>query len=399
MKSCRWNEALARVDSLDGMGRDCVRRVARGLPILLLAVTILHVPGSMQHAISQQAEEADESDELVQLSTTDAIPLSDLIEYASERLGVTYLYDPGLRDKEVNLIARDPIPLSRLEEVIQNVLLAEGLIVSDPDITGVRRISSVDRLSEVARPGRAIRDLAEVGAAVPVTKLFELENSEAGHAAEVIRPFLSQSGASIVVVENRNAIIITDAAENVRRAAEFIQLLDAGDPLVGVRFVEAEHVDAQELASQLREVLEAKTRVLGGENSRASGVQVAVNSRTNELILIGKRVDIEQAVELLESLDRALPTVQEPFSMEFITPERFDEVMQDILAERQNPPPYQARPEGNVLIIDSTQEVLELAERVLRSLDTREAPVSQSPIRFYKIKNVPLRNLSRRYKV
>lgn len=330
----------------------------------------------------------------VVLSTNTPIPLSTLVDFVARRLQMQVLYDDTLQSKQVRLITPEPIPVARLYEVLQSILLAEGMVISEPDSAGLRRITATANLAGIATPSSLLADLQSLGPAVPITKLITLKNVAGSKIVEQLKPFLSGNSASAIAIENRNLIIVTDVAENVRKVAALIELLDQGGPADGVKFVRAENVRAEELATQLRELLEARQRALGKAEGDAAGIEVAVDERTNQVILIGNEFEIQRAESLLKTIDVALPTIQDTFTLEFISPERLDQVLREILAGRSVAPPYRARAEGSVLIIDSTREVLDLARRISRSLDTREAPLSQSPLRFYKIKNVAAEELA-----
>lgn len=360
--------------------------------VVVLVIAVSHFCCATPFAFGQPAIQ-DQGGSVV-LSTNTPIPLNTLVDFVARRLQMQVLYDESLQSKQVRLIAPEPIPIARLYEVLQSVLLAEGLVISEPDSAGLRRITATANLAGIATPSSLLADLQNLGPAVPITKLITLKNVAGSKIVEQLKPFLSGNSASAIAIENRNFIIVTDVAENVRKIAALIELLDQGGPGDGVKFVRAENVRADQLANQLRELLEARQRALGKAEGDAAGIEVAVDERTNQVILIGNEFEVQRAESLLKTIDVALPTVQDTFTLEFISPERLDEVLREILAGRSVAPPYRARAEGNVLIIDSTREVLDLARRISRSLDTREAPLSQSPLRFYKIKNVPAEELA-----
>ncbi|MEO1618554.1 MAG: secretin N-terminal domain-containing protein, partial [Planctomycetota bacterium] len=103
--------------------------------------------------------------------------------------------------------------------------------------------------------------------------------------------------------------------------------------------------------------------------------------------------EIEETKALISRLDQALSTDQQPFTLRYYSPQALDELIRKLLDAQPIHPPYSARIEGNTLIVDSTTDVLALIKNTIRQVDTREAPDSQSPIRFYKIRNVPAQEL------
>ena len=132
---------------------------------------------------------------------------------------------------------------------------------------------------------------------------------------------------------------------------------------------------------------------MGSPETETGGVEVTVDLRTNSLILIGTKADIERTSKLLEQLDRSLKSDQRTFTLRYFSAQRLDDLIRESIAGQAIKPPYQSQVEGNLLMVDSTPEVLELVSRLHRQLDTREAPESQSPIRYYRIKNVSAEEL------
>lgn len=236
-------------------------------------------------------------------------------------------------------------------------------------------------------------DLAGMGVAEPVIRVFRLKYSKPSRIADLIRPSVSTAGSSVIDVDDQQILIVTDVAERVQRISQLVMLLDTGRPLVDVKFIAVRNVKAAELAGRLKELFEARGKALGREEKAGSGIEVSVEERTNRLILIGSLAEIAMAEQLLEQLDQELPTTPGRVNLRFMSPDRFDEMLKAILDERVTRPPYRSRIEGNALLIESTAEVLQLAEQLRLQFDTREAPEEQSPIRFYKIRNVPAQEL------
>ncbi len=321
-------------------------------------------------------------EETVKLDANGEIELRSLVEYVAQRTGVRFMYDQTLVQKKVNIIVPDPIPVSSLPAVLQSVLRTEGLVIADAGIAGWKRIVPIERIPEVARPTDDKTDLALLGSAEAVTRVFTLKSSVPTKIAELVQPTMSKNGASIVAVDNQRILIVTDLVDNVRRVAQLIELLDTGKPLVDVKFVAVKHVKAEELAASLRGLLDSRLKALGKKEGESSGIEVSVEARTNQLILIGNVVDIAQAEELLRMLDQKLETKTATFNLQYVSPERFNELIRSILEGRAVRPPFESRIEGTALIIDSTQEVLALAQQIQRQFDTRQAPADQSPIRF-----------------
>lgn len=389
-------EVMQVVMKISPTGANCPWPKALATICIVLAVIVMNAtrldaqqppPANAPAANVPPASAPEEA--VVKLDASGEMDLKALVEYVAVRVGLKFTYDQSLVQKKVNIIAPDPIPVSSLLDVLQSVLKTEGLVLAEAEMPGWMRIVPVERIPEVARPAGDPADLAEAGAAEPLTRVFRLKSALPSTLAELLRPTMSKSGASIVAVDPQRVLIVTDVAENIRRVAKLIELLDTTKPLVDVKFVGVRFVKAEDLAQQLQELLAAKAKALGRAEKEATGVEVVVQARTNQLILIGDASEIAQAEEILSQLDQQLPTTPGTFRLNFVSPERLDEVLRGVIEGRAVRPPYQSRIEGTSLIVESTPEVLQLAEQLRVQLDTREAPAEQSPIRFYKIKNVP----------
>ncbi|MEM0924522.1 MAG: secretin N-terminal domain-containing protein [Planctomycetota bacterium] len=350
----------------------------------------LELPGPQD---GENAAPANADEDTLRLTLQGKVSLTDFIDYVARRLNLQILYDESLREKNINLIAPDPIPVDSLPELLQSILINEGLIVSDTDKQGFKRITTNERIPLVSRPLAKGETLQSVDSAVPVTRVFVLRENKPSEVVELFRPFLSEPGASVIALDPAGLLIITDVARNIRRVEGLLEIVDSGQSRVQVEFVSAENVSVIELSDRLGKILSAKRKAIGMDEESGGGLEVTLEERTNSLVLIGKSVEIEEAKALIERLDQPLSTLQRLFTLRFYSPQALDELIRSLLDDRAIKPPYSARVEGNTLIVESTQEVLDLIADTIRQVDTREAPDSQSPIRFYKIRNVPAQEL------
>lgn len=329
----------------------------------------------------------------VRLDASGQMELKLLVNYVAERTGLQFVIDPSIEQKKVKIVATEPIPVASLLPLLQLVLRNEGLAIVEASVEGWKRIVPINRIPPAPSKSQS-SNVVEFGTGEPVTRVFLLKNLQPSKIADLVKQTIAQPEFNLLPVDDQRILIVTDIAENIRRIAQLIELLDTGKPTVDIKFVPVKHVKASELEQQLNQLLQARSRVVSGAVSDQSSspslasVQVEVEQRTNQLILIGHPLEIEAAEKLLEKLDRALPTSIVTLSLSYTSPEQLDSVLKSILDGRTVRPPFQSRIEGNSLVIESTDEILKLAQQVRTQIDTREAPESQSPIRFYKVKNV-----------
>lgn len=354
-------------------------------------VATIHAQQTIDQRSPQSATNVDEGS--LRLQVQGEISLADFVDYVAQRLELRVTYDPSVRRKEINLIAPDPIPIGSLSDILQSVLVNEGLIITEPDSQGLRRITTNDQIPLVARPSTSDEKLSGLGDAVPITRIFVLQQTKPTTMVQFLTPFLSVSGASMIPIDRSGLLLITDIVRNIRRAEQLIRILDGEKSQVDVEFVAAKNVEVSILASQLQSIVSARSQAIGQTGEINGGLQISTDQRTNSLILIGRPEEIEVALSLLESLDTSLETQQQTFTLRFYSAEAFDMLIRSLIEARPLKPPYTSRIEGSSVIVDSTPEILALIDRTRSQLDTREAPEAQSPIRYYRIRNLPASEL------
>jgi type II secretory pathway component GspD/PulD (secretin) len=340
--------------------------------------------------------------------------LTSLVEYVSQRLKIRFLYDESLAQKKINLQAPEEIPVESLMDLLQSTLRINNLVMVETENKGWFRIAATSNISQIALPSSAANDLAGMGAATPVTRVFTLQRADPSQIATQIAPFLTSPGASSFPVPANKTLIVTDVASNLIRIQRLIELLDVEQFASSIRFVPVRHVGIKELSERLQEILAARARTEGTSNVTATpgfsspttdnsqrnpasnipGIEVAIEPRTNQLILVGKPVQIEYALELLKNLDIPLQTVSRLYQPQYLSPKQLDEILRPWAEATFPPSPFETRIEGASLVILTTEQFHQQIARILPQFDSRETSTKQSPIRFYKIKNVPVQDIS-----
>ncbi len=338
---------------------------------------------------------------LVQLNIGGPTPLPTLVEYVSKRTGTRFMYDDSLAQKQINLQVPDEIPVESLMDVLQSALLINQLAIAPTDAPGWYRIVASAQIPSVSQPSSSIDISGNANSAVPVTQVFSLKRADPIQIRTLIQPFLSTTAANVIPVASNRTLIVTDVSSNIRRVARLIEILDAEQVASSIRLIKAKHVGANELAEKLRTILEAKARTTGipaaqgndAQSSSVTSVEVAVDERLNQLILIGIPSQIDAAVEILNLLDVPLSTMSATYRPQYLSPQQLDTILRSWLDTMSPRPTYDSRIEGAVLSVNTTESTKSQIDRLVAQLDSRETSNQQSPIRFYKIKNVPVQDI------
>lgn len=347
----------------------------------------------------------------VKLNLKGETPISTLIEYVSQRLKIRFLYDESLAQKKIFLQVPDEIPVSSLMDLLHSVLKINDLVMIETETKGWFRITSSANIPKVAISATPQEVIAEMGAATPVTQVFLLKRADPNQIMTLVQPFLTAPGANSIPVAANRTLIVTDVASNLRRIQRLIELLDAEQFTSTIRFVPVKHISIEDAAEQLTLILEARSRTESGgspgsmpqsnANSSASnrtvasapGIEIAIDRRMNQLIMVGLPSRIDAAVELLKSLDIPLTTATQTYRPQFLSPKQLVDVLQPMVESMTPRPIFDARVEGSGLVITTTESFQQQLTRIIPQLDTRETSAKQSPIRFYKIKNVPVQDI------
>jgi len=360
------------------------------LPGVLAAIVFLPC---LQARGQEMLAESGADEARVMLNFPQEIEIKALVDYVSERLGVRILYDEETAGKLINVRAPGDIPASSLLGVLESALKMKGLALVDADAPGWKRIVNTTQLANVAPSGDAAEAIERYGAGTAVTQAFVLRHADPEQVDQIIEPFLTQPGANSIVLAESGTLIVTDYATNLLKIARWIEFIDRPPPDVAVEFVPVEYVAAADLTSQITAILLAKARAEGRRQIEAQ-VELIHDVRTNQILLIGQQAQVDQAKQLIRSLDVPLNLVTRTYTFETVKAASIDRLAQQLVAPDAGEHLYRSivDEEENLLIVTSTEEIHQGIEqlRAARDVPVETAP---SPIRLYRVKNLPVAEL------
>ena len=333
-------------------------------------------------------------DESIDLNFPESISVESLVALVSEKQGLRILYDANVASKKVTIRAPGPVPPKSLTSVLQSALRMSDLALVEAGAEGWLKIVEVGKLPRNARSGDAEDAMKLYGADSPITQSFLLKHVDPDALQQTINLFLTPPsggpggrGGNSVAVTNQRVLIVTDYASNVARIAKLIQLIDQPRPDVKTQFIKAKHVDAETLSEKLGELLSARQKAReSDETSKKGGVEVTFDGRTNQVIVIGESVLVEQVQDFLKVLDVPLDTRSEIYSPVALQAQRLDKLVRDLLELDEGQTLYRSAidDEENLLVVSTTSAVHRRIVDLVQRLD-RPADQSRSPVRFYKL--------------
>ncbi len=151
-----------------------------------------------------------------------------------------------------------------------------------------------------------------------VTLIAPMRFAEINIVRTALAPFLTRE-ASVTPIGGLNAMVIADYASNVRRMAKIISLMDVPPESPQLAIINIEHLDAEELAASIDELLNARTTLLTQAGNRGGGqpggtnrdpselVTITLAPTTNSLMVQGYELGIQLIKQLVEKLDVKVP--------------------------------------------------------------------------------------------
>ena len=254
---------------------------------------------------------------MIRLDATDA-ELATVIEMIAGATGKNFIYDDRVRGR-VTIISPTEIPIEQAYAVFESVLQVKGFTtVATPSgaikIVPVREAkeSSVDTVESYLPPPN--RD-------VYVTRLIPLRYIESESIVSTLKPLVSKD-AAMVAYAPTNTVILTESASNIRRILSILESIDVESYRDEIAVLKIEHADASVLAEQVSAIYGAETATTGGAAARRSRtsrrtaaaaaataaaalgrVRILTDERTNSLIVLSSRNELDDIRELVAKLD------------------------------------------------------------------------------------------------
>ncbi|HOI56081.1 MAG TPA: secretin N-terminal domain-containing protein [Phycisphaerae bacterium] len=324
--------------------------------------------------------------ELIQLNFPENLEVKALIDYVIQRLGINVMYDEALLKKRITLITPVKVPKDSLLGLLQGVLRTAGLAMVDADQPGWKRIIADKDLPSVPKgfqetPGA----FADANATTIMTQVFALSHIATANAETTIKPFLSAPGGTCFALAEQRLLFVTDYADNLKRVARLLELVDAPAPQGTLTFVPVEHWEADELARRVTTLLAEKRSVAGGEKADAGRLKLTSEPRTNQIVIISAGDAVAEAQALIKQLDVPTDAETKTYRLRHVAAARIDRLAKDYAGKSER---YRstADPESGLLIVTAPPPVHQYVARLVEELDTAPA-ADQSHVRFYKLMN------------
>lgn len=262
------------------------RRPCRLLP-LLLAAALLHAPLPAA------------ADERVSLNFVNA-DLESIAKAVGAYLERSVIVDPRVKGS-ASLVSERPVSRAEALQALYGLLRVHGYAVVEG--AGFIKVVPEPEAKNHAAP-IAVAASANAGGDRLATQVFRLGHESAAQAQAVLKPILS-THAAISAQPGNNTLVITDYAENLKRAAQLIASLD--QPAASeLDVLPLRHALAIDLAPVLLRLFD-DPRNSGANGDPAARLSIAAEPRSNAIVVrAGSLARLESVRSAVARLDRPL---------------------------------------------------------------------------------------------
>jgi len=216
--------------------------------------------------------------------------IESVIKAVGHYTGTTFVIDPRVKG-QLSLVAEKPLTKEQAFKLLTSNLRMQGFAVVTSD-----GFSKVVPESDAKLQGGPTQPKSVKGDQI-ITQVFRINYEPANNIVTVLRPLISPNNV-INVSPSNNTIVITDYADNMRRMAEVIALLDVpANPELEI--IPIKHAIASDIAALVSRLTESQVSADSGRTI------ILADSRTNSVLIKAPSIARGNLVKsLVASLDK-----------------------------------------------------------------------------------------------
>lgn len=297
----------------------------------------------------------------VTLNMRDA-DIRTLIQWMSDQTGRNFIVHRDVSG-QVSILSSTPVNDEELYRIFLSVLQVNGFAAVDTG-AAIKIVPATLAMSSGVSAGKNDGGTR--------AQTFQLQHANADDLSKALKPLLSQQ-AVIAAFPESNSLLVVDHRGSVDQLGRLVRQLDreqAGE----YQLITLDHASAMDIAASLRQ--------LKGESPRA--LNIAVDERSNSLILSGSRAQRTSLAGLIEQMDRPLTGQGNArvVYLNYADAEEIAPILQRIAesiqkSQKQNPTPLsiEASNSANALVINAPTGLMSTLQRIVRELDIQRSQV------------------------
>ncbi len=315
--------------------------------LILVVIALSNVPA--QENAPKTKEETKPQNEVGEevINLQSEMLLKDLVETVSELTGEVFILDEGVKAKRVVIVTpKGGFKRQNARRLFEAILDLNGFTMVKGDglnkIILKRDVKTYDIPTDVGTRYGPESDIF-------ITKLIQLKYVDALDVVNVLKPLISKEGDMLAYVP-ANSLIIIDTSSNTNRMLSIINNIDIELVKPQIEFIKLVHAEAVEVAQKIQEIMATvapsltpqavqtttqrrrRTRVPTQPALRDGSLgaipKVFPDERTNSLIVIAPRNQMEEIKTLIEKLDTEVSEPEKGIYVVFLRNADAEEVLQ-----------------------------------------------------------------------
>jgi general secretion pathway protein D len=319
--------------------------------------------------------ETNKSDDIT--LSLDNADVADLIRWASDVTDKNIILHPNVKGR-VTVIAGEPMTQRQAYEVFLSVLQVHGLAIIEEN--GSLKVIPDAQAKQSAIP--LASETLSSSAEDIVVQIVRVRNISATNVINLLRPLVPQTGY-LAAYPQTNTMIIADRASNIQKLLNIINRIDQVGT-IDIELIALEFADAKEVINVLGKLLPKQT---AGQDQGSSPFNLAVDERSNSILMTGDPVTRQQIHSLVKRLDQPLEGDgnTQVVRVQYATASDLVPLLQSISGSVQKGAKaqgvtdvdvsIQAHEQLNALVITAPPSLLTTMRTVIKQLDVPRAQV------------------------
>ncbi|MEX2489229.1 MAG: type II secretion system secretin GspD [Pseudomonadales bacterium] len=218
--------------------------------------------------------------------------IREFITQVSAITGKSFIVDPRVKGN-VTVVSNTSMDKDAVYDLFLSVLRVHGYaaVPSDGAIKIVQQVLA-------KQSGNKYDFSAEAPGEELITRVLTVKNSHASELVKILRPLIPQYG-HVASLDDPNALIVSDHANNIDRLEEIVDRIDVADTST-IEIIRLEQAWVEDMVGLLEQLAPEQ---IGQGAKGPNKVRIVASERTNSLVLKGEPETLERLRRLIDSLD------------------------------------------------------------------------------------------------
>ncbi|PIE71011.1 MAG: type II secretion system protein GspD [Deltaproteobacteria bacterium] len=361
------------------------QQISRWAFILVTLTALISVQAWGEPSPASSTTDADT--EKVSIDFND-VDIKVFIKFISETTGKNYVIDNGVKGK-VTILSPGKISLAEAEKVFQTVLDVHGFAaVASGDVVKIVRARDARSQNVETFTEKTLEDTEDK----IVTQLIPLKYADPDQIKRLFTPLISKD-STMIAYEPTNMLILTDRQSNIHRLMRILNAIDISGMGREISIIPLEFGDAESFVKLLGTVFKKQQAGTKVKSQVGKKIEFVADKRTNTVIALASRMELERIRELIRMLDKEVPRGKERIHVYYLENAKAEEmakVLQSITSKAAAQRTEKGKPAApivsdkvkissdtatNSLIIMASKDDYTVLEEVIEQLDKARSMV------------------------